>query len=232
MTRLLGTVSLLALISAGILFALSAAQWLGEGSQAELGPTYSVLQEFKRTGVREKENQEHVSPLVKQAAAFALYLNPPKPLKKKASASQSVTERIVSTAELPKTTPKFILLATSYYRVKPEESLALVSEPGMESRWVTQGTRLGHFVVENIQQGKISCKDRERLIEMAIDAKAPARSTPNLQTTLASGDTDVSLPAPPSSEPVERAPRRPMHKLGPVRPEKPLVAKDQGVANG
>jgi hypothetical protein len=55
--------------------------------------------------------------------------------------------------------PKFTLVATSYYRSRPEQSMALVSEPGSGSRWVKQGTHLGHFVVEKVERGMVVYRD-------------------------------------------------------------------------
>jgi hypothetical protein len=99
---------------------------------------------------RQRKNQTIVSPLVKQAASYASYLNPPKPKTPITNSSPKVNT--ASVHHIQNTTPKFRLLATIFYRSSPEESLALVSEPGKGDHWVGKGERLGHFVVERIEE--------------------------------------------------------------------------------
>ena len=151
MVRTLQALTVLAMISAGVVFVLCAGQWLQGASGSDqiernLGP--SVLERFRRAGGGEKSGQETHSALVRQAEAFALYLNPPQPPKdEQAPAPKRISRQTIPAAIVAKVTPKFMLVGTSYYRSRPEESMALVSEPGSGTHWVKQGARLGHFIL-------------------------------------------------------------------------------------
>jgi hypothetical protein len=72
---------------------------------------------------------------------------------------------------LPEITPKFKLLATCYNRTKPEESLALVSEPGRDPRWIEKGEPLGHFIIESIDPGLIVYRQGDKFHEMKVETK-------------------------------------------------------------
>jgi len=239
MVRMLQALSVLALVCAGIVFALCAAQWLRGTPQIEADSNLSVVEKFRQAGGDgERNTHETLSPLVAQAEAFALYLNPPKPVQvKEAPAPKSSSKQSAPAVELPQTTPKFSLLATSYYRARPEESLALVSEPGRDPRWVTQGTRLGHFVVEEIGQRVIVCRDGQERCQMAMDTKAPVDTEQAGGKALAAGNpappgvTD-SPPEPSAGEKPKTRPRQPMHKLGPARQEIHVVAYDHETTSG
>ena len=235
MVRILQTASVLVLISAGVILVLSVAQWLQDPPEIEQYQKLSIAEKFGQAGSSNgKSSQTTISPLVKQAEAFALYLNPPEPPKpKQVQDSTSNSKQNIPVVKLPETTPKFTLLATSYYRARPAESLALVSEPGREPHWVEQGTHLGHFVVEKIEPKMVVYREGERLGEMAMDTKVPVHTEPASQTTLASGETAMAPPKPSSPDkPIKTRPRRPMHKLGPPRPETQVVAYDHRIASG
>jgi hypothetical protein len=234
MVRILQAVSALALISAGVVFLLCVANWLQDTPGIEQNQELSIAEKVKKAGSSRKSSEKTISPLVKQAEAFALYLNPPKsskPIQMQDSTSNSKPNTPV--VKLPKTIPKFTLLATSYYRARPDESLALVSEPGREPRWVNQGTHLGHFVVERIKPKMIVYREGDRLGEMAMNTKAPIYIEPAAQTTFASDQAGSARPKPSSPDkPKKTRPRSPMHKLGPPRPETQVVAYNQRIASG
>ncbi len=225
------------MISAGVVLVLCAGQWLQCASEIEqisrkgwpspernLGP--SVVERFRHAGGGEKSGQQTHSALVRQAEAFALYLNPPPPPKdEEAPAPKRISKQTVPAAIEAKVTPKFRLVGTSYYRSRPEESMALVSEPGSGTHWVKQGARLGHFVLEKVERGTIVYRHGDRLREMAVDTKVPVDTALAGETTPASGQTKLasgqtSTPPPRSSRPRKRStkPRKPLHRLGPSRP--------------
>jgi hypothetical protein len=235
MIRILQAVSVSALISAAILFVLCAANWLQGAPGIEQFEKLTIAEKFRQAdSSSRKSSQKTIAPLVRQAEAFALYLNPPQPPKhRQVRASISNAEQKKPVLKLPKTTPKFTLLATSYYRARPDESLALVSEPGGKPRWVEQGTHLGHFVIEKIKSGTIVYREGDRLGQMAVNTKVPIYTELATQTTLAS-DEPGTAPARPSSpdKPKKTRPRSPMHKLGPPRPKRKIVAFDHRTATG
>jgi len=221
-------VSCTALISAGAVFVLCAVQWLQGTSGSEqiernLGPP--VLERFRHAGGGEKSGHETHSALVRQAETFALYLNPPPPPKdEEAPAPKRISKQTIPAAIEAKVTPKFRLVGTSYYRSRPEESMALVSEPGSGTHWVKQGARLGHFVLEKVERGTIVYRQGDRLREMAVDTKVPVQTGQARQTALASGQKSTSPPKPSSLPKPSTKPRKPMYRLGPARPEIRTIA--------
>ncbi len=125
-----------------------------------------VIEKFNKTvGNKAKTGQNEVSPLVQQAGAFALYLDPPKPkVPKTASGTTSVTRG-------PPVTPKFKVLGTSYYKGQPELSLALIDEPGKGLHWVRQSGEVGHFLIKQIKDGIVVFKDGKSTFEIEAEQK-------------------------------------------------------------
>ena len=125
-----------------------------------------VIEKFNKTvGNKAKTGQNEISPLVQQAGAFALYLDPPKPkVPKTASGTTSVTRG-------PAVTPKFKVLGTSYYKGQPELSLALIDEPGKGLHWVRQSGEVGHFLIEQVKDGIVVFKDGKGTFELEAEQK-------------------------------------------------------------
>ncbi len=119
-------------------------------------------------GDRIEDSRNEASPLVKQAEAFALYLNPPvKPSLPETQVSRSRPRPRVPVA------PKFKLVGTSYYPLHPEQSLALIDEPGKGLRWVKQSGEVGHLIIEKVKDGIVVVRDGQRTFE--IMAERPER---------------------------------------------------------
>jgi len=217
MVRALYTFSVLTLISAGVVFMLCLAQWLRGGPEIEQNASLSIAEKFGQAGeYSEKSSQKTLSPHVKQAKAFALYLNPPQPPNpEQAPVPGGTLTQTLSAGRAVESKPNFRLFATSYYRSRPEESMALVSESGGRPRWIKQGTLLGRFVVMKVMRGKIVYKDDHRLGEMTVDKKIPVPTAIAPRTTLASDQTSASSPRSSSI----RKPRGKTHKLTLARPE-------------
>lgn len=167
MIKLLYSISLLVLISASLLFVLSVTQWGQDSSENKDNSEISIVERYKKLGASGgRNNRDVISPLVKQASAYALYLNPPKPPAPKTVPRPTVHAQPVNrTVDI---TPKFRLLATTYYRSSPDKSLALVSEPGKGDHWVKKGERLGHFMVESVEKEGIFYRDGNQTREMKI----------------------------------------------------------------
>lgn len=111
------------------------------------------------------------APLIKAAKDLALYLSPPP--KPKPARKSSVEARIAAVPALeagPETpSPKFELHGISYHRSRPEASMAMVWMPDTGRRWVRQGTRVGHIVIEQIEPDRIVYRGGETRREMALD---------------------------------------------------------------
>ncbi len=221
MVKALHALSVLALISAGVVFALCVVQQLQGAPEIERNPGLSIIEEFNRASRPSgKNDHETLSPLVEQAKAFALYLNPPQPPKpREAPAPKPSLKQTVSAVTPAKLKPKFRLIGTIHYRSSPEKSMALVSEPGSGVRWVKQGANLGHFIVEKVERGTLVYRDGDRLREMAVDTKVPVHTTQARQTALASDQKSTSRPKHSSPNKPSTKPRKPLHRLGPARPE-------------
>jgi len=158
MVRALMVFSTLALIFAGLIFVLCIVQILQGTPSTESDLEISLREKMMQVGDVNKSRQKTVSPLVEQAEIFALYLNSHQAQESKNTLiSKSRQMQSMSNLMSSETTPKFKLLATIHYRLKPEKSMALVSEPGSGTHWIKRGAHLGHFVIEKIER---HCKCR------------------------------------------------------------------------
>ncbi len=70
----------------------------------------------------------------------------------------------------PASAPKFELHGISYYRQKPDQSMALVLEPGGTRRWVHPGEQLGHLTIERIDCNSVLCRDGAQTHVVALAA--------------------------------------------------------------
>ncbi len=130
----------------------------------ELLKTESAVEKFSKTqDQRAAKKDAQASPLVKQAQAFALFLNPPKP--------EPTPEEIAAESEIrPElVTPKFTLIGTSVHPTRPELSLALIDEPGKGMYWVKQAAQVGHLTIEQIKSGVIVVNDNGRTSEIVAE---------------------------------------------------------------
>ena len=133
----------------------------------------SIVDKFQRMGsIRIENTQEKVSPLVSQAGEFALIIDPPKPpaprvVKEVEEAQPKVTLTPVVLA--PRPSAKFRLLSTSCNRDRPEDSVALISEPGRGEHWAKTGDFIGNFVLEKIERGSIVYRYGNQVSEMNVE---------------------------------------------------------------
>jgi len=117
---------------------------------------------------RAKDDEGRGSPLVKQAEAFALYLNPPPKPPEEKSAEKSAPEGPV--VHRPVTvSSKFTLIGTSFYALHPEMSLALIDEPAKGLHWVRQGSKVGYQVIEEIKDRSVVVRDDKRTFELVAE---------------------------------------------------------------
>lgn len=135
----------------------------------------------KAKGAKLLKTGDQISPLVKQAAAFGLYLNPP-PKPKPKPKTPTVRKPSLPPPDPVKTTAKFTLIGTSYYASRPELSLAYIDEPGKGFHWVRQGSKVSHLVIEQVKDGSIVVKDRERTVTL-VAVRPPKKSLIKGQTT-------------------------------------------------
>jgi len=146
----------------------------------------STLDRFRAdAGNTTRTGQDKTSPLVTQAATFALILNPPPP----PVAVKDHTPKLpkeTSARDIPKSiTAKFKVVATSYNQSRPEESLALVDEPGKGLHWVRQADVVGNLTIE-VQDGMVLAKAGSKIQTLAVSHKP--------QASLLAGASDVPFP--------------------------------------
>ena len=151
MIQTLRITSVVAAILAGIFFVFPVIYGVrSDESVDKFLQTQSVKEKFENAAdIKAKKGDNRVSPLVEQADAFALYLNPVKqPVR---TISKGVkTPNITSNINV---TPKFKVYATSFYPENPQLSQALIDEPGKGRFWVRQSSMVGHLLVEQVKDG-------------------------------------------------------------------------------
>jgi hypothetical protein len=124
----------------------------------------TVIEQFnKAMGNVAKASDSPSSPLEQQAEAFALYLTPHRP-------KETSTEGVIRPVLQP-VTPKFRVIATTYYQAQPELSLALIDEPGKGLYWVRQSSKVGHLVIEQVRDSLVVVSSGKGTFEIAIEQK-------------------------------------------------------------
>lgn len=159
MIKTLRITTIVAAILAGFLFVFPVFFGVRANEEAEqFLSSPGVVEKYKQAnGNKQDGNDSQISPLVKQAEAFALYLNPtPSPTR-----TAPIRQQQIIPPKPPKAYAKFSLVGTSVHTTKPEESLAFIKEPGKELFWVRPGSKVGHVTVEQIGEGLIVCRDEQ-----------------------------------------------------------------------
>ncbi len=163
----------------------------------ELLKTESAVEKFSKTqNQRAAKKDTQLSPLVKQAQAFANFLNPPKP-------EPSPEERQAELEIRPQVvTPKFTLVGTSINTARPEMSMALIDEPGKGTYWVKQASQVGHLIIEQIKSGIVVVNDNGRTSEIVAERPEKIsllRNPPSEGASPVPATTEGSAPPPPPS---------------------------------
>ncbi|UCC22710.1 MAG: hypothetical protein JSW23_01175 [Planctomycetota bacterium] len=124
----------------------------------------SAIEKFNRAKAEKPaDTDDRSSPLVKQAEAFARYLNPPPKPQPRPAAPRQAAGRPRPPAPV---SSKFDLIGTSYYELRPELSLALIDEPGKGLRWVRQSAEVGHLIIDQVKDGLVVVRDGQRTFEL------------------------------------------------------------------
>ncbi|MFH1370134.1 MAG: hypothetical protein ABII09_02445 [Planctomycetota bacterium] len=171
-------------------------------------------------GQRPARDESKTSPLVKQAALFHIYLDPPPP-PPSPRATPSAARPAAQPAPPVPVTPKFKLVGTSFYAARPELSLALIDEPGKGFNWIRQGSTVGHLTIDKIKDGSITIRDGQGASEMTVTVSQPWRKLlknppPETQPAMASQQVPVQS-APPAE--MEVSPEQ-VYEPSPLEKEK------------
>jgi len=197
MIKTLRITSVVAAILAGVFFVFPVVYGVRSDERVdEFLKLPSVRKKFEDVSdTKAKAGESRVSPLVEQAEAFALYLNPVKTTVQKTSKGSTRT----SIANKVSVTPKFKVFGTIYCAGNPELSQALIDEPGRERRWVRQSGKVGHLFIEQVKDGIVVVKSSDKTFELLVEEKPETnilnRSSPFSTRTGSSGRTGTSLPS-------------------------------------
>lgn len=166
MIKTLRITSVIAAILAGIFFVFPVVYGIrSDESVDEFLKLQSVREKFENAvDNKAKTGDNRESPLVEQAEAFALYLNPLQPKVQKTPMGTKTT----IASKLP-VTPKFKVFATSYCAENPTLSQALIDEPGKGRYWIRQSGKVGHLLVEQVKDGLVVVKGGEETFELKIE---------------------------------------------------------------
>jgi len=208
MIKTLQISSILAVVLAVVLFVSSIVIGTAHGDEQieEYLKSPSVRDQFVTMGVTaKKQSNSQRCPLVEKAELFAKILNPPKPPKPE---PKPATE-VVTEAEIPKpagpVTPKFRLFGTVVCESDPQNSLALLDEPGKGLHLVRQGSEIMKLTVELVKDGSIVVRDATGTSEMVVEEAPAASAVQSPPTALASAERDAAGSAIPPRPPVSPA---------------------------
>jgi len=198
MIKTLRITSIIAAILAGIVFVFPVVFGGRDNKQIEqLLNSPGAIEKFNKAQADKSMTDENQSsPLVKQAQAFALYLNPSQ------SKAELSTQRGVTPSPRGPVSAQFTLIGTSFLAAHPELSLAFIDEPGKGWRWVRPSSQVGHLIIEQIKDGLVVVRDGQRTFELAAE-KTPERSP--LLEGLFSGVIPPSSSPEPASTTVSKA---------------------------
>jgi hypothetical protein len=193
MIKTLRITVLLTAIVAVVFFVLSAVFGMRHdtGKEAFLANP-GVTAVFKK-GAAITPNAEADSPLVTQAQALALRINPPPP-------QVDIRVEAVKVVE----TPKFRLLGTSFYPDDPNRSVALIDEPGKGMHWIAVSDKVGYLTITQIADGKVVYTDGQKSMDMMVERPQAAQ-----QISVISID-GKSPPSTAQKPPVEQAAATPL----------------------
>lgn len=143
---------------------------------AEFLETAGAIEKFKAAAAQHPEDQSRLSPLVKQAQAFALLINPPEPpTPERPSRPTTAVKPTIPKPSVVRS--KFDLIGICYYRSHPDRSLALIDEPGKGIHWVKQAGKVGHLIIEQIRKTSLIYRDGQRTPQELFVPKRTAKKS-------------------------------------------------------
>ncbi|MGD0786047.1 MAG: hypothetical protein ABR969_09565 [Sedimentisphaerales bacterium] len=160
-----------AAIMLGLLIFISARSMAANGKVETLLKIPGAAEQFQANLAGKRDTSgEQETPLIKQAKAFALRINPPPP------PAPVVQAPIAQEAPRPQATitAKFKLIGTSYHIGDANDSWALIDEVGKGLHWVKQGGKVGYLTIEKVGDGGVLINDNGKTYELTADrAKKP-----------------------------------------------------------
>ena len=170
--------------------------------------TPGIVEQFKGKVKDQDIKDDKSSPLVAQAKAFALRIDPPPPPKPPAP-KVTPPKEVARTAPpkpvipQPKVTPtvKSDLLATVVYKSAPERSLALLQTSGTKQEWFRQGETVGHLEIQEIRDGSVvftqgGKNPQEKFVPQKTQIKSLLKSEQAASAAPGPGSGSIAIPRP------------------------------------
>lgn len=201
MIRILQIITVSALISTVVVLTCCISNLLQDDPKLKWTSEPPIIEKFRQTRDHRATGSRIIkNPLIREAEMFARYLNPPEIKKSPKTSVSSSSTRTISVSRQEILSPKFTLAATSYYRSKPKESMALVWEPGTGFHWIKQGMKLGHFIIDKIERGKIVYQYGDLYGQMVINQNVPIYNEQIHKTMSVSTQTHPASSSVPSKQ--------------------------------
>jgi hypothetical protein len=150
-------------------------------------------EKYKTTDTTKTQTDSQTSPLVQQAQALALHLDPPEP--PKVTPRTSTNQNTVSNIPQADVSPKFKVLGTSLNANNPLLSQVFIDEPGSGKRWVKQSGTVGRLTIEQVRDGVVVVNNGQETFEVLIE-KQTAATTPAQAVTKPVTSTSASSKPP------------------------------------
>jgi len=181
----------------------------------------------------EQGTKDPESPLVTQAQAFALRIDPPpppsppveqtprEPREEVKDVQREKVEPRVPTPPKPPMSTKFDLLATVLCKSNPSRSMVLLKLGSGAEEWYWQGEQVGHHVIDEVRDGSaVFSQDGRNSQELFVPAKPQTQSLLKADAAVSprpsGGPGGIDIPSdavstvPPTISPTER------HTSGPA----------------
>lgn len=166
-----------------------------------------IVDRFKDQFKGESSDEAKTSPLVAQAKAFALRIDPPPPPKPPAPRPKAPTEvaRPVPKPVIPtpkvQVTVKSDLLATVVCQSAPEKSLALLQTSGTKQEWFRQGDTVGHLEIKEIRDGSVvftqgGQNPQEKFVPQKTQVKSLLKSEQTVSAAPRPGSGSIAVQRP------------------------------------
>ncbi|MBN1787858.1 MAG: hypothetical protein JW806_05625 [Sedimentisphaerales bacterium] len=164
------TTMLIALAALGVIIFIAAkGMAVDKGIETFLStPGIAEQMQAGSSGVKSTAGDQE-TPLIRQAKAFALRIDPPPPPAAVARTASTQGRRTAPSPKVNTITAKFKLVGTSYYPGEDGNSWALIDEVGKGWHWVRLGEKVGHLTVERIGDGAVLINDGGKSYELAAE---------------------------------------------------------------
>jgi hypothetical protein len=168
---------LLTFLAAGLLVFPAVFGFRGNKKVEEFLNLPGVVAKFRKDQSLSAKVRPGVSPLVAQADIFGAYLKPlPPPPPPPPEETEGGEDNPPPPPPPPPPSPRFTVIATSFYAAQPELSLALVDETGAGRYWVRPGDVVSRLTIDQIKDGAVVARGGTKVFEQPVEARPPQRS--------------------------------------------------------